>query len=94
MFTGPGHGLLGLGVDSQQRTLTDSHGIMVTQNAAHVGCVANQLDTGLGVGIVANDITQTDKFIDSISTGMFQHSLKSFEIGVDITDDCCFHVCL
>ncbi len=39
-------------------------------------------------GIVADDITETDKFINALCAGIGDDGIKGFDIGVDVTDDC------
>jgi hypothetical protein len=54
--------------------------------------VADDLETFLGVGVVADDIAEADDMRGALGANVLQHDLKSLQVAVDVSDDGVFHL--
>ena len=89
LVTGPENGTFGSAVKTfgvEHRPL-----VMVAEQAG-LGLFDHQVKTFARVGAVADDVAETENFVDLLVRNVRKHRLKCFEIAVDVADDCAFHL--
>ena len=87
LLPGPKNGAFGSGIEPfgiEQRTL------VVIAQEAHLA-LHGQIDALARIGTVADNIAQAEDLGDPLGTNVGQHSLKCFEVAVNVADEGSLH---
>ena len=90
LVAGPVDGVSGVGVESFKMIVGGTVFVVVALDAGNIH-LADDLQAFIGVGVIADDIAQTDDMGGILGADIFQHNLKSFQISVNVCDDGVFH---
>ena len=79
-------------VNASMRDLAD-RGKVVIAGEAHGGVLARELDTGIGIGAVSDQITEAPELRGIAGGDRLEHGFEGLPVAVDVGDDCDLHHC-
>jgi hypothetical protein len=67
------------------------HGVIVVSSQAKKAAVAAEFRALVGIGIITDNVAQTDNLLNILPINIVQYYLEGLQIGVNITDYCIAH---